>query len=383
MKLALNKISSKWLGFLILFILFAFLNYNGGTFLRSQSKDLGSLLTDQVVLREFRGAVSYEEPQWEDELHKVLDDEGETIGFFLLSLDNRWNHSGYAGPVPLIVKLDASMRITGISLLENRETPRFLRKIYGEKFLKSWNNMTLAEASQSHVDTISGVTLTTRTIIANFSEYLESSQGISQMGRLDMRSLLLRIGEAFVLIAALISFFRKGFRRFRTIRLVLNTVILGFIAGEFISMAMIRGFVTGAVSFYSNPILWIIFLLSLLIPVFTDKSFYCSHLCPFGAAQELAGQMTEKKSRLPRNLLRISRAARPLLFGLLVFLIITDYKVDLSLTEPFAAFLYNVAAPFTIILALASLWLSLFYSKPWCRWFCPTGQFLEYFRSDK
>lgn len=378
----LNKITSKWLGFLILSILFLFHNYNSGTLFFSEENDI-PLINQQILEREFKGMVSWKEPDWEYGLYTVFGEEENPLGYFFLSEDNRWRYSGYAGPVPVMVKLDNTWRISEVIMLENRETPRFLLKLYNRHFLKSWKGMTLEEAADSQVDTISGVTLTSRAIIANISEFLEGSEGRSQMGRLDWRSITLRIFEALVLLSALMQFFSRRWRKLRTVQLGLDVLVFGFLAGDFISLAMLGGFLTGAVPFLANPLLWIMFLLSILLPAVSDKSFYCAHVCPYGAAQELAGYITSYKRRLPRQMKNVTRILRPVFFGILSLLIILDYKIDLSLTEPFAAFLYSVAAPLTLIFACLFLVLSLFYARPWCRWLCPTGQLLEYFRSDK
>lgn len=378
---ALNKLASKWLGFLILFILFAFLNYNSGTLFFSASEDETPLITDQIVEREFRGMQSYESADGSDSYYDVYGEGGADLGSFLVSRDNRWHHSGYAGPVPLMVKLDFSGKITEIVLLENRETPRFLLKLYNRKFLKSWKGMTLDEAADATVDTISGVTLTSRTIIANLSEYLESSVGKSQMGRIDLRKVLIWLAESLLLLYALLSIKFPFKSKSRVVMQVLMIAVLGFLAGDFISMAMIGGFLTGSVPILSNPILWALFLLSILIPALTDKSFYCARVCPFGAAQDLVGKLNDSKFRQPKKLTELVKILRPALFGILALIVMFDYKADLSLFEPFAAFLYSVAAPVTIVLAGLSLAASLFFGRPWCRWICPTGQFLEYFRT--
>lgn len=379
---SLKKITSKWLGFLILFILFAFLNYNNDTLLFSREE--GEVSVDKAfVAREFRGMVSWSKARNPGELNTVYGEDRTVLGFFFLSGDNRWQYSGYAGPVPIMVKLDPTLRVSEVLLLDNRETPRFLSQLYARNFLESWNGMTLEEAAESPIDTISGVTLTSRTVIANFSEFLEEYDGYNQMGQMDRRKIIYWTLEALVLILALLNFFGRRLRRFRIVQLILNVLVFGFLAGDFISMAMLSGFLTGAVSFLSNPILWIIFLLSLALPVVTDKSFYCAHLCPFGSAQDLVGRMRGKKRKLTGKILKVSSIFRPVIFGLVSLIIILDYDVDLSLTEPFAAFLFTVAAPLTLFLAGASLVASLFYSRPWCRWFCPTGQMLEYFRTNK
>jgi polyferredoxin len=265
--------------------------------------------------------------------------------------------------------------------LENRETKRFLYRLNRENFLNSWTGRTLKEAADLNVDVIAGVTLTSNTIIANLSEVLEVNVKRSQFSKTNYRLLIIRTLELILLIFAVLSFFIKDMKKYRLLFLTSNTVLFGFIAGDFISMAMIRGFLTGEVTFYGAPILWTIFIFSILLPLTTNRSFYCTNICPFGAAQELIGKLSPRKHRLPKIMKKTLLNTRPIIFGLTTIIILLNYKLDLSLIEPFAAFLYSVAAPITIIMAVLSLLLSIFFYKPWCRWFCPTGQLLEYFRS--
>jgi NosR/NirI family nitrous oxide reductase transcriptional regulator len=243
--------------------------------------------------------------------------------------------------------------------------------------------MTLKEAAESQVDTVSGVTLTSRTVIDNLKEVLKDPAMPPVQRVQGYRKIVIPLAEGLLLLFGLFSFFNKNLRKFRTPFLITLIAVFGFAGGDFISLSMLRGYLTGAVPFLGNPILWILLILSLVLPLITNKAFYCSQLCPFGALQELAGKIPFPPRKVPLHLRRYLSSFRTLLFGVLALIIIMDYSLDLSLVEPFAAFLYTVAAPITLVLAMVSLVLSLFYRKPWCRWFCPTGQFLEYLRSDQ
>ncbi len=378
----LKNITKKWLGLLILLILFLSVNYLEKTSIFRDKTQDKILLSEGFILKEFPKFISTNRSKELKGWTEVYDKFGTISGYYIVSETNRWKYTGYAGRVPLFIKLNEDKIITNIQLLDNRETKRFLYRLNKKDFLKSWNGRTLTEAADSKVDVIAGVTLTSNTIIANLSEVLEVNVNRSQFSNTNYRLLIVRTLELFLLLFAVLSFFIKDMKKFRIWFLTSNTVLFGFIAGDFISMAMIRGFLTGAVTFYGAPILWIIFIFSILLPLITNRSFYCNYICPFGAAQELIGKISQKKHRLPKKIKKALKFTRPVIFGLITVLILFNYKLDLSLVEPFAAFLYLVAAPITLVMAILSLLLSIIYNKPWCKWFCPTGQFLEYFRSE-
>ena len=131
--------------------------------------------------------------------------------------------------------------------------------------MKIWNGLTLKESADLEVDTVSGVTLTSQAIIANLSEVLEKSIGKSILGKIDYRRLIIRTAEIVLFLFALASFFIKDLRKYRLFLLLFLTFFYGFIAGDFVSLGIIQGFLTGAVSFYGNPILWTVLVFSIIM----------------------------------------------------------------------------------------------------------------------
>ncbi|MCK5202006.1 MAG: 4Fe-4S binding protein, partial [Spirochaetales bacterium] len=307
----IKKLKHKWLGLLILIILFSIFNYNEKTLFFSNKGDseitisleyLGNLFPEGVLTIE-----SEELPGW----NQVENESGQTLGYYVVSENNRWKYSGYAGDVPLLIMLNKDQRISGIILLESRETRRFLLKLYNLKFMKIWNGLTLKESAELEVDTVSGVTLTSQAIIANLSEVLEKSTGKSILGKINYRRLIIRTAEIVLFLFALASFFIEDLRKYRLSLLLFLTFLYGFIAGDFVSLGIIQGFLTGAVSFYGNPILWTVLVFSIILPIIFNKNLYCNYICPFGAAQEILGKLSSDKKKLPQKIRKIFKYSRP------------------------------------------------------------------------
>jgi hypothetical protein len=122
----LKNVTSKWLGFLILFILIAFLNYNGKTLIFDNRDNMPVTVSDFFLKQQFPGfkevKASEDFPLW----NTVLNQSEEIAGYYKISENNRWNYTGYAGPVPIFIKLSAKRTISEILLLDNNETGRFL-----------------------------------------------------------------------------------------------------------------------------------------------------------------------------------------------------------------------------------------------------------------
>lgn len=128
---------------------------------------------------------------------------------------------------------------------------------------------------------------------------------------------------------------------------------------------------------------WVIVIMaivSILLPLITNKSFYCQYLCPYGACQELVGKLPVKKLKIGKNTSKMMRRLRYFYLLVLASLLLAGIPLVLEDFEPFMAFKFQFASWISISIAILFLVLSLFFNKPWCNYFCPTGAFLEIFR---
>lgn len=133
---------------------------------------------------------------------------------------------------------------------------------------------------------------------------------------------------------------------------------------------------------------------------------FCSTICPLGSIQDLfyslgkkirkAGQKlvknkslktekTEKTEKKEKTITTLNKIASSFKYILLIMIIIqTTRLVTLSFVriDPYYA-LFNFwngsALPSAIIVLAIVLILSLFISRPWCRWLCPLGALLALF----
>ena len=124
----------------------------------------------------------------------------------------------------------------------------------------------------------------------------------------------------------------------------------------------------------------IIFILAVLFgPVF------CGWVCPLGSIQEWIGKMGHKIFRKKYNHfvpLKLDRVLRYLRYGVLILVIFVTVRSGYLLfsnIDPYnALFTFwseEVAIPSLIIL-IATLALSVFVERPWCKYACPYGALL-------
>ena len=127
----------------------------------------------------------------------------------------------------------------------------------------------------------------------------------------------------------------------------------------------------------------VIAVLALACPLFLNKGYYCAYLCPFGAAQELVGKVRKKKIAPKGVWKNVFKYTRVIYFMVILALLLWGIPLELASLEPFPAFLLTAATGWVIALAVIFLLLSVFFARPWCNYFCPTGALLDILRNGR
>ena len=125
----------------------------------------------------------------------------------------------------------------------------------------------------------------------------------------------------------------------------------------------------------------IAFLVAAAVPVLVllFGNIYCGYLCPFGALQELLSLTIPRnlKLKLPVNTVRkLSFVKYVLLFIFIIAFFVSANQATLS-ADPLVSIFSRRFVYFIIFLAAAALIGSIFYTRFWCRFLCPTGAFLS------
>lgn len=302
---------------------------------------------------------------------EVYDSEKNVLGKVLYVKPDESIPAGYGGKFRVVIGISNENKVLGVEMGDNQETPGFIEMVSSKGFFRQWTGLPLTEAMQKKVDTVTGATMSTSCIRCmvqkNIAEYLGARAEIERTSRFSYVFYV----SILLLIYSLISFFIPGATaKFRIYHIALMTVFLGFLGGYALSIESFKNFfITGSASTFTI----ILFTLAVTVPVFTGRNFYCSHICPFGALQELAGKVPFKKQTVTAKVLKIMTLVKKLI--LLAVFVMLSLKItgDYTMIEPFSAFQFNAAGVSALIIAGIMLIFSLFVSKPWCRLFCPTG----------
>jgi hypothetical protein len=337
----------------------------------------------ELVKAKIPEAASIEESNYINEWSLIFDAEGNMIGKFLLSSPFCDDIRGYGGNIPLAIIADNSDKIIGLGLFYNRETPAWIDGLQNIKFFDSWNGKTLDEIKDLQVDAVTGATFTTvavrdilkkRTgIFTGMLKYEKAEKKISLKWIEDKFSPVLY----FILLASLIALFIKKLNRFRIYFQLASIIFFGIISGKFISIYFLESISINGLSIFTSFVTVFLVVSSILIPLIFNKHFYCYYICPFGGVQTLLGKIPVKKVQINADTVRLLRAVRLMIFITLLISIVSVFKIDLTLVEPFTIFIFSSATVITIIGSALIFAASIFIKNPWCVYFCPTGQFFD------
>lgn len=306
---------------------------------------------------------------------------------------------GYGGPVPLSIHVSKDGVVAAIEAEPNAETPDFFNS--AKSLLTRWQGKTIdkAMAETDNVDAVSGATFSSKAIIANMQRGLtyakrhatqsKATADVSEAnaeGSASSSASVLTIGGIaaiiVVLLGAIVPLFYNS-RRWHTVQLVLNIVVLGLWTGTFVSFTLLMRLFSGGISLatlatLAAPLLMLV--VALFYPLLGKPGHYCAHICPFGSAQELAGKLAHRKLRVSVRVNKALNLFRTVLWAVLMILLLTGTWAAWIDYELFTAFLYSSASVWVIVLAVLVLVLSVFVPRPYCRYVCPTGTLLRGFK---
>ncbi len=286
--------------------------------------------------------------------------------------------SGFAGPVPVYIYIDAQGVVAGIAPARNAETRDFFERARAD-LIPRWTGKSVAEATAVQVDGVTGATYSSRGLIETVRRTLSARQEVAAArssapaigwGRTAALGLVLLLGVG-------VAWRSRVPKAARLAVLVLNVVVTGFWCGQFLSLSLLRGWASGGL----DPVLYLpgllLLLVAIVMPLLGRPRYFCNWVCPYGALQELAWRLPLPKWHVRPQTYKMLRNVRLALLMALLLLLWSGFGAYLLDYEPFTAFLVQSATPAVIILAAFFVVLGIFVPTPWCRAVCPVGALLE------
>lgn len=280
--------------------------------------------------------------------------------------------NGYAGPVSLDITIKEG-KISGIEALPNAETPSFFNR--AAELFNTWKGKSPEEALDMKVDAVTGATYSSLAIINNVNVGLADYQGASNKST---ASVPWKIWVAFAvtLAACILPLFVKN-KIYHNVQLIANVVVLGFWCGQFLDYSLILKYISGGFVLPVGLIAIVMLISAFIYPLFGRPQYYCTHVCPLGAAQQLVGEICGYKIHLSNKLIKGLDWFRKILWAVLMLSLWTDCLTGWMDMELFQAFMFESASWWIITTAALFIVLSFVISRPYCRFVCPTGSLFK------
>jgi predicted membrane-bound spermidine synthase/Na+-translocating ferredoxin:NAD+ oxidoreductase RnfG subunit len=318
---------------------------------------------------------------------KTYDTNDKLTGFIFSSDDFADKVSGFAGKINIAVFADVNGGLIDFHVIRSNETPSYLDML--SEWFGSLKGCDIFRPDPFvNIDAVTGATVSSKAIIQSVAQSgaVFASGVLGQAGQQGTGVSDSRLPNAegiylvgFLLLAGFVIY-RGGFRS-RLFILIVNLIIGGIIFNAQYSTEQIASLLSGALPAAS---LAGVFLLTVGVPLLAILfgNIYCGYLCPFGALQELIGLLLPVRLR-PVLSLEQMRKARFVKFVVL-FVLITLYFVSrnrnaIAADPLIKAFSFSHLDTVLLVIIGFALVGSVFYSRFWCRYFCPAGAFLSLF----
>lgn len=306
---------------------------------------------------------------------------GKTIGVAFLTSAIEPEVKGYVGEFDVLVGMDMKGAVTGVEILYHVDTPDYVEQVISSGFLKKFNRRTI-ERGFDDIDTVTGATISSAAIKRDIQtaafeihkKIIDSGIIKKGGGKIPGPFEILAIIAVVVLCAGAIVAVLKPMKRWIAFALwALSFLVTGVWLNAPITIGIFTNLFHLTLPVFLPALTLFIFA---IIAALVKGNLYCAYLCPFGAVQEGAARL-----KLPK-IHPESRVVKNLSWLRWIVLIATIFGIAVgvnafSMIEPFAT---CFSRTFTmVILAQTGIVLvaSLFFKRPWCRFFCPTGALLD------
>jgi uncharacterized protein with FMN-binding domain len=295
--------------------------------------------------------------------------------------DVRPDIRGYAGPIKVLVALDGEGRITGIRILEHKETPNYVHSMEAPSYLEQFLGKSIEDPFEPDRD-IDGISRATVSVRALADTVRESSRQVaSQAMGLEVRgggrrvaASLKWIAYAVLLAAALAVYYVTRRRRMhdavRDAMMVLGVLVVGVLLSTPFSIIHVFNLVLGR---FSTDMLWLVIVPGTIATIVIAGRFYCGWLCPFGAISEFLGRLPTRKWRVPIRLDDRWRNVKYYLLALAMMAALATGRTDFGNYETYVT-LFSLHGTYIMWAVVAvCLLANLRVKRFWCRFLCPVA----------
>jgi hypothetical protein len=301
----------------------------------------------------------------------------ELIGYVRIDQAN-----GYGGPMNVAVGVDTTETITGLSIVDHKESTAFFRKVTGENLSGRLVGKSLFDPLQvgDDVDAVTGATRSSRALVESVRKGARTL-GARALNRNipEETPLPFRFGWPEIVLLLLFALgFAGSYTRIpkkqslRWISRILGLVFIGFAYCAPLTITNINSLLMGYLPDWRDNFYWYLLIVGVLLPVLLSRQRpYCNYVCPFGAVQDCLRLVSGKTRSVPGKLQKWLRWFH----GILVLgaIVVGLYMRNPGPTsyEVFGSMFDLTGMTYQFIVLGVVLIVSLFVARPWCRFLCP------------
>jgi spermidine synthase len=288
----------------------------------------------------------------------------------------------FAGSLRLAICVEADGKLRDYKILESRETQSYQSMVESKKSRLTGKNIFTANPFKD-VEIVSGATITDEAI----RRILETSgrgfaEGVLQQAvetQPVKKSNAHGLRDILVLSAIFAAALAVRYRPSIWARRILLAASLA-LAGLWLNLQFSTNQVISLLTLTSPPHLTGAFFLLFVIPALVALfgNVYCGYMCPFGAIQELAGDITGGRFaiRPGKRLWRWTRLIKYLILFAFVVAFAAARDSGVLRTDPLVTIFSGSATMPVVIFVIGVACVSAIFSRFWCRNLCPAGAFL-------
>jgi len=306
------------------------------------------------------------------------------IGYCFNTRDVAPEEKGYSGPLEILVGLDKEGNILNLEVLRHNETPQYASGITSPEFLGQFKGKGASDRFivGEDIDGITQATISSKSVARILKAALDNIQIIiSGLKGKKTSELPLNPDTAFYITVLIIIFlllaFYFNFKWLRYTGLFISILYFGFYKAVFISMSNLGSILLWNLPDFRSNMSWHVFIFSGLILTFLISAFFCSYMCPFGALQIFLNKIFKFNLEMSSESANRLRKIRWILLWLLALLVLVLNNSNIVNYEPFSTVFLRRGSIIAWGIAFIVLGLSLFHYRPFCRYFCATGAFLD------
>lgn len=290
---------------------------------------------------------------------------------------------GYAGPIKLLIALRNDGTITGIRILDHRETKNYVHYMESSGYLSGLLGKNVSDPFEVDGD-IDGISRATVSVEALAKTVRESSRiaadqafGIkTTLAGTERRQSLgwvwYSLLFSFVLLSYSMSRRAKRFLRARDISLVGAIAIIGLSLSSPFSILHVFNLMLLRPS---SSLLWYVIVVSTIASVIIAGRLYCGWLCPFGAISEFIGRLPLKKWNISVEQDDRWRGCKYVLLAAVLALVFLSGKIDYGNFETYVTLFSFHGTAIAWVLVAVMLLANLVVERFWCRYLCPVAAF--------